>query len=155
MGEGKRMGMRSTETTILLVEDNPDDVFLTLRTLKKNKIGNKIFVVSDGVEALDYLFCQHRYAGRSPTDLPQLVLLDLRLPKMDGMEVLERIRADERTHNLPVVILTGSDEEQKLVESYKRGANAFMRKPVDFEQFRAAVPELGMSWVVLNGQPDT
>ena len=154
MGEGNRMGMRSTDTTILLVEDNPDDVFLTLRALKKNKIGNKVFVVGDGVEALDYLFCQHRYADRSPTDLPQLVLLDLRLPKMDGMEVLERIRADKRTRTLPVVILTGSDEEQKLVESYKRGANAFMRKPVDFDQFRAAVPALGMSWMVLNGEPD-
>src|SRR5215211_2504329 len=150
MGEGNRMGMRSIDTTILLVEDNPDDVFLTLRALKKNKVSNKVFVVGDGVEALDYLFCENRYAGRSPCDLPLLVLLDLRLPKMDGMDVLRRIRADERTHALPVVILTGSDEEQKLIEGYESGADVFMRKPVDFEQLVEAVPQLGLSWVVLN-----
>lgn len=141
-------------TTILLVEDNPDDVTLTLRALKKNNIGNRVIVVEDGAEALDFLFCQNKYRDRSPEDLPQLVLLDLRLPKIDGMEVLRRIRADKRTRALPVVILTGSDEEQKMVESYKSGANAFMRKPVDFDQFKAAVPKLGLSWVVLNEEPD-
>lgn len=146
--------MNIKDTTILLVEDNPDDVFLTLRALKKNKVSNQVFVVGDGVEALDYLFCENRYAGRSPCDLPQLVLLDLRLPKMDGMDVLRRIRADARTHALPVVILTGSDEEQKMVEGYKSGANAFLRKPVDFDQFLVAVPQLGLSLVVLNAQPN-
>jgi two-component system response regulator len=141
-------------TTILLVEDNPDDVTLTLRALKKNNIGNRVIAVEDGAEALDFLFCQNKYRDRSPEDLPQLVLLDLRLPKLDGMEVLRRIRTDKRTRTLPVVILTGSDEEQKMVESYKSGANAFMRKPVDFDQFKVAVPKLGLSWVVLNEEPD-
>jgi two-component system response regulator len=141
-------------TTILLVEDNPDDVTLTLRALKKNNIGNRVIVVEDGAEALDFLFCQNKYRDRSPEDLPQLVLLDLRLPKIDGMEVLRRIRADKRTRTLPVVILTGSEEEQKMVESFKSGANAFMRKPVDFDQFKVAVPKLGLSWVVLNEEPD-
>jgi two-component system response regulator len=140
-------------TTILLVEDNPDDVTLTLRALKKNNIGNRVIAVEDGAEALDFLFCQNKYRDRSPEDLPQLVLLDLRLPKLDGMEVLRRIRTDKRTRTLPVVILTGSDEEQKMVESYKSGANAFMRKPVDFDQFKVAVPKLGLSWVVLNEEP--
>jgi two-component system response regulator len=146
--------MSFKNTTLLLVEDNPDDVTLTLRALKKNHIGNRVIVLEDGAEALDFLFCQNKYANRSPDDLPQLVLLDLRLPKIDGMDVLRRIRADKRTHDLPVVILTGSDEEQKMVESYKSGANAFMRKPVDFDQFKVAIPRLGLSWVLLNEEPD-
>lgn len=147
--------MDTRNRTILIVEDNPDDVFLTLRALKKHRIANDVMVVSDGVEALDYLFCQNQYAGRSPADLPQLVLLDLRLPKMDGLDVLRRIRADERTRTLPVVILTGSSEEETMVEGLKSGANAFMRKPVGFDQFAAAVPRLGISWVILNEVPGT
>lgn len=145
--------MKFRNTTILLVEDNPDDVILTLRALKKNNIGNKIIVVGDGAEALDFLFCRNRYADRSPEDRPQLVLLDIRLPKIDGLEVLRRLRADERTRSLPVVMLTGSEEEKKIVESYKTGANAFMRKPIDFYQFTVTVPQLGLSWLVLNKEP--
>lgn len=145
--------MKIRNTTILLVEDNPDDVILTLRALKKNNIGNKVIVVGDGAEALDFLFCQNRYADRSPEDRPQLILLDIRLPKIDGLEVLRRLRADDRTRTLPVVMLTGSDEEEKMVESYKSGANAFMRKPIDFYQFTVAVPQLGLSWLVINEKP--
>ena len=146
--------MKIRNTIILLVEDNPDDVILTVRALKKNNVGNKVIVVGDGVEALDFLFCQNRYANRSPEDLPQLVLLDIRLPKIDGLEVLRRLRADQLTRSLPVVVLTGSEEEQKMVESYKIGANAFMRKPITFEQFTVAVPQLGLSWLVLNEEPN-
>lgn len=147
--------MDLNNATILLVEDNPDDVLLTLRALKRNHIGNKVFVVEDGVAALDFLFSVHTYADRAAEDLPQLVLLDIRLPKLDGMEVLRRIRADERTQNLPVVILTGSKEEQHVSESYEYGANVFMHKPVDFDQLREAVSQLGISWVLLNRISDS
>jgi two-component system response regulator len=140
-------------STILLVEDNPDDEALTLRALKKNNIGNNIFVARDGVEALDFLFCTNAYADRDPHDLPQLILLDIKLPKMDGLEVLRRIRADERTHLLPVVILTSSKEEQDLIEGYKGGANSYVRKPVDFAQFMDAMRQLGLYWLVLNEVP--
>lgn len=139
--------------TILLVEDNPDDEALTLRALKKNNIGNNVFVVRDGVEALDYLFCKNVYADRDPYDLPQLILLDIKLPKVDGLEVLRRIRADERTRLLPVVMLTSSKEQQDLLESYKGGANSFVRKPVEFTQFAEAIRELGLYWLVLNEAP--
>ena len=138
---------------ILLVEDNPDDEALTLRALKKNNIENNIFVVRDGVQALDFLFCTNAYTDRDPHDLPQLILLDIKLPKMDGLEVLRRIRADERTHLVPVVILTSSKEEQDLVESYKGGANSYVRKPVDFNEFIAAMRQLGLYWLVLNEFP--
>jgi len=138
---------------ILLVEDNPDDEALTLRALKKNNIGNNIFVVRDGVQALDFLFCTNAYADRDPHDLPQLILLDIKLPKMDGLEVLRRIRADERTHLIPVVILTSSKEELDLVESYKGGANSYVRKPVDFNEFIEAMRQLGLYWLVLNEFP--
>src|SRR5215216_5323782 len=138
---------------ILLVEDNPDDETLTLRALKKNHIGNEVFVVRDGAEALDFLFCTGAYADRDPHDLPQIILLDLKLPKVDGLEVLRRIRADERTHLLAVVILTSSNEEQDLLEGYKKGANSYIRKPVDFNQFADAIRQLGLYWLVLNEAP--
>ena len=138
---------------ILIVEDNPDDEALTIRALKKNNIGNRVVVVRDGVEALDFLFCTGAYASRDSKDMPQVTLLDLKLPKVDGLEVLKRIRADERTRLLPVVILTSSKEEQDLIESYEYGANSFMRKPVDFDQFADSVHQLGLSWLVLNEIP--
>jgi two-component system response regulator len=138
---------------ILLVEDNRDDEELTLRALRKNNIGNKVHVVRDGAEALDFVFCAGEYAQRDIRDVPQVILLDLKLPKIDGLEVLRRIRADERTRLLPVVILTSSKEEQDLIEGYKQGANSYVRKPVDFNQFVEAVRELGLYWLVLNEAP--
>jgi len=138
---------------ILLVEDNPDDVDLTIRALKKNKILNEVVVASDGAEALDYLFGTGKYAGRDLSIIPQLILLDLKLPKIDGLEVLKRIRAGERTELLPVVILTSSKEEQDIVNGYKLGANSYIRKPVDFNQFVEAVKYLGLYWLVLNEPP--
>jgi len=139
--------------TILLVEDNPDDEVLTLHALRKNNIGNKIYVARDGAEALDFLFCQNQYADRDPREMPQLILLDIKLPKMDGLEVLRRIREDERTSLLPVVILTSSKEQQDLVEAYRNRANSYMRKPVDFTQFAESVRQLGLYWLVLNQVP--
>ena len=138
---------------ILVVEDNPDDEALTLRALKKNNIGNQVFVVRDGAEALDFLFCTGAYAGRDPREMPQIILLDLKLPKVDGLEVLRRIRADKRTGMLPVVILTSSNEEQDLIEGYKNGANSYIRKPVDFNQFVEAIRQLSLYWLVLNEAP--
>ena len=141
------------EKMILLVEDNPDDEALTLRAFKKHNIGNQVFVVRDGAEALDFLFCTGAYADRDPRDKPQVILLDLKLPKVDGLEVLRRLRADERTRLLPIVILTSSNEEQDLIESYRNGANSYVRKPVDFNQFLNAVRQLGLYWLVLNEPP--
>lgn len=142
-----------TQKMILLVEDNPDDEALTLRALNKNRVANNIVVVRDGVEALDYLFALGPYAGRDPFELPQVVLLDLKLPKVDGLEVLRRIRSDPRTHMLPVVILTSSREEQDLIQAYSSGANSYVRKPVDFNQFVEAIGQLGLYWLVLNEAP--
>jgi two-component system response regulator len=141
------------EKTILLVEDNPDDVALTLRAFEKNNIANRIVVATDGVEALDYLFGTGRHSGRDMGEMPALVLLDLKLPKIDGMEVLRRLRADEKTKLMPVVILTSSKEEQDLVNGYMLGANSYVRKPVDFNQFMEAVRHLGLYWLVLNEAP--
>ncbi len=141
------------DRTILLVEDNPDDEALTLRALRKNNILNEITVARDGAEALDYLFCRGVYASRDPCQKPAVALLDLKLPKVDGMEVLKRLRADERTRLLPVVILTSSKEEQDLVNGYRLGANSYIRKPVDFNQFMEAVRQLGLYWLVLNESP--
>jgi CheY-like chemotaxis protein len=135
---------------ILLVEDNADDEALTLRALKKNNIGNTVVVVRDGAEALDFLFCSGIYADRDPRDKPQVILLDLKLPKVDGLEVLRRIRADPSTRTLPVVILTSSKEEQDVVNSYLIGVNSYVRKPVDFIQFVEAIRQLGLYWLVLN-----
>jgi two-component system, response regulator len=134
---------------VLLVEDNPDDEALTLRALKKNNILNPVVVVHDGAEALDYLFCEGKHAGRPP-DLPQLILLDLKLPKLDGLEVLKRLRAEPRTRLVPVVVLTSSSEEKDVLESYNLGANSYVQKPVDFTRFSEAVRQLGMYWLVLN-----
>jgi two-component system, response regulator len=141
------------EKTILLVEDNADDELLTLRALRKNNIKNLVVVARDGVEALDYLLGDGNLAGHSCKSLPQVILLDLKLPKLDGLEVLRRIRADERTKLLPVVILTSSNEEQDRLNGYNLGANSYVRKPVDFEQFTAAARQLGLYWLVLNEAP--
>ncbi len=138
---------------ILLVEDNPDDEALTVRALKKNNIGNTLAIVRDGAEALDFLFCKGAFADRDPLEKPQLILLDLKLPKVDGLEVLRRLRGNESTRMLPVVILTSSREEQDLIQSYSLGANSYVRKPVDFNQFVEAVLQLGLYWLVLNETP--
>src|SRR6266487_2432567 len=138
---------------ILLVEDNPDDEALTLRALKKNNIGNELKVVRDGAEALEFLFCKGAYADRDPQDMPQVVLLDLKLPKIDGLEVLRRIRAHENTRLLPVVILTSSKEEEDRLNGYSLGANSYVQKPVDFDQFIGAVRQLGLYWLILNEAP--
>ena len=138
---------------ILLVEDNPDDELLTLRALKKNGVLNEVVVAHDGVEALDYLFGTGSHAGRDIGVMPQLILLDLKLPRVDGLEVLRRLRADERTRLLPVVILTSSKEQQDMVDGYGLGANSYVRKPVNFEQFVSAVEQLKLYWLVLNEAP--
>lgn len=138
------------EKTILLVEDNPDDEALTLHALENNKIGNKVFVARNGQEALDYVFCTGSHAGRDVEDLPAVVLLDLKLPKIDGLEVLRRIRADDRTRLLPVVLLTSSNEEEDRLKGYSLGANSYVRKPVDFDAFMHAAGQLGMYWLLLN-----
>jgi len=142
--------MSNAERPILLVEDNPDDEALTLRAFSKNRITNPVVVARDGVEALDYLFCTGPHAGRNPYAAPAVVLLDLKLPRIDGLEVLRRIRADARTSLLPVVILTTSKEQQDIFEGYSLGANSYIRKPVDFEKFIQAVGQLGLYWLVLN-----
>jgi two-component system, response regulator len=141
------------EKIILLVEDNPDDEALTVRALKKSKIRNQVVVAHDGVEALDYLLGSGTKGGSQVNIMPQLVLLDLKLPKIDGLEVLERLRADDRTRLLPVVILTSSKEEQDLIRGYSLGANSYIRKPVDFVQFNEAVQQLGLYWFLLNEPP--
>jgi two-component system response regulator len=139
------------DTTILLVEDNPDDEALTLRALRKNNIKNDVVVARDGAQALDILFGTGERQGRPLT--PQLILLDLKLPKVDGLEVLGRIRGDTRTRLLPVVILTSSNEERDVAEGYRLGANSYVRKPVDFDQFLEAARQLGLYWLVLNEPP--
>ncbi|GMQ88052.1 MAG: response regulator [Gammaproteobacteria bacterium] len=136
--------------TILLVEDNPDDEALTLRALKRNNILNEVIVAHDGAEALDYLFARGLYSDRDRSKLPEVVLLDLKLPKVDGLEVLRQIRGNENTRRLAVVILTSSNEERDIIAGYDLGANSYIRKPVDFNQFMEAVRQLGVYWLVLN-----
>jgi two-component system response regulator len=135
---------------ILLVEDNPDDVLLTLRALKRNNIVNEVVHAADGEEALDWLFCRGAHAGRDPSDLPAFILLDLKLPRVDGMDVLKALRSDPRTRLLRVVVLTTSREDQDVAESYSLGANSYIRKPVDFDEFIRVVGQIGLYWLVLN-----
>jgi two-component system response regulator len=138
---------------VLLVEDNPDDVDLTIRAFKKNSISNKVVVVDNGAEALDYLYAKGKYAGRDEKDLPVLVLLDLKLPKIDGMQVLRSIRQNEFTKLLPVVILTSSTEEQNVADGYKLGANSYIRKPINFNDFEKVIHVLGLYWLIWNEPP--
>jgi two-component system response regulator len=145
----------ATDRPILLVEDNPDDEALTLRAFNKNRIANQVIVARDGVEALDYLFATGSHDGRDLSVMPAVVLLDLKLPRIDGLEVLRRIRADERTRLLPVVILTTSKEQQDIYEAYSLGANSYIRKPVDFEKFIYAVGQMGLYWLALNEPLDS
>lgn len=139
--------------SILLVEDNSDDEKLTLRALKKNNIRNEVVIAHDGIEALDYLFATGPHSGRDPNAMPQVVLLDLNLPKMGGLEVLRRVRMNDRTKLLPIVILTSSNEERDLVTGYDLGANSYVRKPVDFTHFMEAARQLGLYWLVVNEPP--
>jgi two-component system response regulator len=138
---------------ILLVEDNPNDVKLTMRAFEESKISSEIVVVGDGEEAVDYLFATGRHSGRDTKVMPEVILLDMKLPKIDGLGVLRRVRADERTRRLPVVILTSSREEKDVTSSYNLGANSFVRKPVDFDQFVEAARHLGLYWLVMNAPP--
>lgn len=141
------------EREILLVEDNPDDEEFTLRALQRAKVTNPVVVVHDGSAALDYLFCAGEHAGREPAGTPAVVLLDLKLPKMSGIDVLRRMRADERTRLVPVVVLTSSSQEEDIVRSYESGANSYVRKPVDFADFATAVAQLGVYWTLTNEPP--
>ncbi len=147
------MAAATTKRIILLVEDNPDDEALTLRAFRKSNIVNQIIVARDGVEALDYLFSTGMHQDRDEDLSPQIILLDLNLPKVNGLEVLQKIRTHEKTRLIPVIILTSSNEERDIVESYGLGANSYIRKPVDFEQFVNAVQQLGLYWLVLNELP--
>jgi len=141
------------QTTILLIEDNPDDVELTLHAFQKNHMANDVVVATDGAEGLDYLFGTGKYAGRDAEVPPALILLDLQLPKIGGLEVLRKVREDERTKRIPVVIMTTSDEEEDIVNGYNGGANSYLRKPVDFTEFMNSVKQLEMYWMVLNTPP--
>ena len=140
---------------ILLAEDNPDDILLTQRAFKKSKVANELVVVKDGPEVLDFLFSEGKYDGRDTSIMPEVILLDIKMPRMDGFEVLKRIREDLRTKHLPVVVLTTSKEENDIVQSYCLGANSYISKPVDFDQFVEAIKQLGLYWLVLNQKPKT
>lgn len=138
---------------ILLVEDSPQDLELALRAFKKAKLANRIEVARDGAEALDFVFCEGAHAGRNRQDLPKVILLDLKLPKVDGLEVLQRLKSDPRTQSIPVVVLTSSRQERDLVDSYRLGTNSYVVKPVSFDQFVASVEQLGLYWLLLNERP--
>ena len=145
--------MDTNSIEILLVEDNPDDVELTLHAFQKNNLTNRIHVVRDGAEALDFIFCKGPYVGRSSLDIPKVILLDLKLPKVGGLEVLRRLKENATTRIVPIVVLTSSQEEHDIVESYRLGVNSYIRKPVDFEQFIGAMRTLGKYWLLLNEKP--
>lgn len=141
------------EKTILLVEDNPDDEELTIMALKQSKILNHVIVARDGVEALDYLYCTGKYTHRDPNELPQLILLDLKLPKLGGLDVLQKLRKEPQTKFVPVVVMTSSSEEEDILASYRFGANSYVRKPVEFHRFVDAVGQLGLYWLLINETP--
>jgi len=143
----------NSNVDVLLVEDNQDDIDLALHALRQGKLANSIFVVRDGEEALDFIFCRGQFSQRSVDHPPKLVLLDLKLPKVDGLQVLKAVKADPRTKTIPVVIMTSSKEERDMVESYNSGANSYIQKPVDFDQFRSTVKTLGLYWMVVNQPP--
>lgn len=145
--------MNASAVEILLVEDSPEDLELTLRALQKANVGNRIEIARDGAEALDFIFCEGAHAGRRIEDIPRLILLDLKLPKVDGLEVLQRIKGDPRTKSIPVVILTSSKEQRDVVEGYRLGVNSYIVKPVNFEGFTQAVQQLGFYWLLLNQPP--
>lgn len=145
--------MNANEVEILLVEDNPNDVELTIRALKRQNLANNIHVARDGAEALDFIFATGAHAGREINNHPKVILLDLKLPKVDGLEVLRRIKSDEKTKTTPVVVLTSSREEKDIVESYRLGVNSYIVKPVDFDRFVQAISELGLYWMLLNHPP--
>ncbi|MBK9501577.1 MAG: response regulator [Leptospiraceae bacterium] len=146
--------MKNKHKFILLIEDNPDDELLTIQALKDSNISNDVIVARDGEEALDFLFGTGKYLGRDLTLMPQITLLDINLPKVDGLEVLQQIRANKITKLLPIVMLTSSKEEQDLIQSYELGANSYIRKPVDFDQFTKAIQNLGLYWLILNELPN-
>ncbi len=141
------------EVEILLVEDNPTDAELTMRALKRKNMANQVVWVKDGAEALDFIFATGIYSDRNPEDLPKLILLDLRMPKVDGLEVLQKIKAEEKTRQIPVVVLTSSNEDRDIVESYKLGVNSYVSKPVEFDEFIDAVSTLGFYWMLINNPP--
>ena len=142
-----------TALDILLVDDSPSDVELTVHALRQNQLANSIHVVEDGKEALDFIFCRGAHQGRSLTDRPRVILLDVKLPKVDGLDVLKIVKSDERTRAIPVVLLTSSREQRDLIEGYRLGASAYIQKPVDFEKFRETVAKIGMFWLVINQPP--